>query len=339
MSKPLTEISPQEFDNRMGSLVGGLFIFYLLLSGNFTGELLNCQFQNILRNNIYIKHIVGFFMLYFFINLASTNVNWNAGIKLGLSIVLFLFFILSNRCEGYIVLTNIILLALIYILQLVRDTDQIIIDDETSSEDDKKTATDELNRIRVVQILSTVIILILIVLGFILYVGRRKLEYGQQFKFSQLIFSSAECANDVRGGYTYMQMLKAAFKPPPTYQQIEGTSIILSPKSSNPSFLQKVELSPASLSRKTNELATLLDSELIRNQLQALQQKQYKEAVLTSNIAVVKNSATPNNNDSATARLLVPKPRVTTRSMDTDPTAMSARRAEVANTLSNTSEA
>jgi hypothetical protein len=265
MSVPLTEISLQEFDKRMGTFVGGLFIFYLLLSGNFTGELLNCQFQSLLRN-IYIKHAVGFFMLYFFVNLASTNVNWNAGIKLGLSFLLFIFFILSNRCEGYIVLINIGLLALIYILQLVRDTDQIIIDDEVSTKDEKKSAMDELNRIRIVQIVTTVIIFILIVLGFILYVGRRKLEFGPNFKLSKLIFS-AECANDERGNYSFLKMFKAAFATP-----------IKSPDNIKGSRLSPIKFSPNELIQKTNELSTLLDSPLIRKQLGILQETSYNSA-------------------------------------------------------------
>jgi hypothetical protein len=273
MSKPLTEISSQEFDNRIGSLVGGLFIFYLLLSGNFTGELLNCQFQNILRNNIIIKHVVGFFMLYFFVNLASTNVNWNAGIKFGLTIVLFLFFILSNRSEGYIVLTNIGLLALIYILQLVRDTNQTVIDDATSSEDDKKDATESLNRIRNVQIVTISFIFIFIVFGFILYVGRRKLEYGYEFKFSKLLFSS-ECANDVRINYSYKDMLKAAFTPITSKSPKSPTKEIIQ------SVLVSTKLSPAALTQKTNELATLLNSPLIRKQLEELQKYKYQQAVV-----------------------------------------------------------
>jgi hypothetical protein len=343
MSKPLTEISTQEFDNRIGSLLGGVFIFYLLLSGNYTGELLNCQFQNILRNSIIVKHVVGFLMMYFFVNMASTNVNWNAGIKLGLSFILFLLFLLSNRCDGYIVFANICLMGLIYILQLARDTDQNIVDDESSSEDDKKAAMEKINSFRIVQILSTVTLFILIGFGFILYIGRRKLEYGQQFNYKDLLFG-AECANDAGEKYKYMDMLKAAFKAPPNYElEQNGNTFNLSPKAQSPSVLSPVKLSPASLSRKSNELATLLDSELIRTQLKDLLQNKYQRAVrpVPSN-----NSAfAPSNAVGPTARLLATEPTASTApavlqtvtgSTDPAPAALTSRRNVAASNFGET---
>ena len=42
-----------------------LFIFVLIISGNFLADLFPCHIQNLMKNNIYMKHLFGFMILYF----------------------------------------------------------------------------------------------------------------------------------------------------------------------------------------------------------------------------------------------------------------------------------
>ncbi len=262
MPKPLTEISSKEFSMRFGALIGGLFVFYLLLFGNFTGDLLNCQIQARVKQSPYIRHIIGFFVLYFFVNLASPNVNWNAGIKFGFSIALYLIFLISNRSEDFIVLTNVALLAMVYILQMVRDTDQSIIDDENSTEEEKQNASEELERIKIVQLVVAGIIGILIILGFILYVGRRKLEFGEQFSYSKLLFeTSGTCGNDIPMKTDFKQQFKAAFKPAVTNKISEN-------RVEANSGLHSVKLGEGELRVKQREMVSLLESPTMQNYME-----------------------------------------------------------------------
>ena len=43
-------ISSGEFGKRIGPLFGGLFVLYLIVSGNFVGELFSCELQKMLSN-------------------------------------------------------------------------------------------------------------------------------------------------------------------------------------------------------------------------------------------------------------------------------------------------
>jgi len=45
-----------------------LFIFILIIGGNFIAELFPCKIQNVLRNNIYMKHLLRFFNIVLFWN-------------------------------------------------------------------------------------------------------------------------------------------------------------------------------------------------------------------------------------------------------------------------------
>ena len=44
--------------------LGAVFIFTLIISGNFLAQLFPCKIQEALTENIYIKHIFGFFTLF-----------------------------------------------------------------------------------------------------------------------------------------------------------------------------------------------------------------------------------------------------------------------------------
>lgn len=276
MPRPLTEISANEFSAKFGSLIGGLFVFYLLLFGNFTGDLLNCQIQGFVKNNKYIRHLIGFFVLYFFVNLASPNVNWNAGIKFGFTMALYLLFLLSNRSEKYIMLTNIALLALVYILQIVRDTDQGTMDDENSSEEEKQNASEELERIKIVQIVVACIIGVAIIFGFIMHVGRRKLEYGEDFDFAKMLFdTSVTCSNDIPQSRNWFDVFKAAFEPPPILQPpspspfLTITATPLSPSNKrNAPVLAKIKMEDAEIRNETRKLMTVFESDMMQGYIQ-----------------------------------------------------------------------
>ena len=44
----------------MDYLFKGIFLFIFIISGNYLGELLGCRLINVLTNNMFIKHFLGF---------------------------------------------------------------------------------------------------------------------------------------------------------------------------------------------------------------------------------------------------------------------------------------
>ena len=48
-----------------------IFLLFLVVSGNFIGELLGCKTRQIFTNNIYVKHMILIFLIYFTIDLTE----------------------------------------------------------------------------------------------------------------------------------------------------------------------------------------------------------------------------------------------------------------------------
>ena len=55
------------------TLQKGLIFFFLILAGNFIGELFQCKIIELFANNIYIKHIIAYISLYFFVILEESK--------------------------------------------------------------------------------------------------------------------------------------------------------------------------------------------------------------------------------------------------------------------------
>jgi hypothetical protein len=46
-------------------LINGMFFLLLIISSGFVDDILNCKYQRLVINNIYMKHLVAFLTLYF----------------------------------------------------------------------------------------------------------------------------------------------------------------------------------------------------------------------------------------------------------------------------------
>ena len=55
------------FDYQYGRSAMAIFIFLLIISGNYLGNLFPCKVQEQFENNIYLKHFLGYFTLLFFV--------------------------------------------------------------------------------------------------------------------------------------------------------------------------------------------------------------------------------------------------------------------------------
>lgn len=101
--------------NDSGDFVKGVLLLILATSGNFIGNTFNCNQQEVLKKNFFVKHIVVLLIIYFSLNFVSDG-KTNPLIKVGQTLIiwiLFLFFTkLSIRLTGIVT----ILLGLSYFL-------------------------------------------------------------------------------------------------------------------------------------------------------------------------------------------------------------------------------
>jgi hypothetical protein len=175
----------------------GMLLFLLIVSGNYIGNLFSCRIQSAFSNNVYAKHIIGFISLYFFIILVDPNFGRINPLKtLGLSIPIYFYFLILSKSEAPI------FLAIIFLLIFL-----VLINSYSNYLNLKKTETNDLSKresfisehIVFVKKLIIGIIFILTVIGFLVYLGMKKVEYEGRFKITSFILGTKKCKKNLLG--------------------------------------------------------------------------------------------------------------------------------------------
>tara|TARA_B100001250_G_C19582018_1_gene692481 strand:+ start:82 stop:756 length:675 start_codon:yes stop_codon:yes gene_type:complete len=95
--------------------MGGLFIFYLLISGNYLNNLFGCSTRKLLKTNRGLQHLAGFCSLFFFVSIvAGDGGTPNPFEILPLALVMYFFFVLTTRCEHRHLMVIIFLCFILY---------------------------------------------------------------------------------------------------------------------------------------------------------------------------------------------------------------------------------
>jgi len=112
-----------------------IIICFIIISGNTVTHLLSCQTQKFLKDNVYIKHVIGFLLIFIFIMLEGgwsfdeelqnrESVNWTNGNTfdtLAFTFILYILFIITSKMRLIPNMTLLFLLLLIYILNSQRE--------------------------------------------------------------------------------------------------------------------------------------------------------------------------------------------------------------------------
>ena len=182
------------------SIALGLFV--LTISSNYIGELFGCKIQNLLTNNIFVKHIAGFMCLFFFItHLSPFQIEEKDGTlrkeKVGMTairtLLIYIFYIITSKTYWTFTLTAYSLIFIIYILYLVQ-TDYYLDDEETTE------------RINNIKLILAIAIAIIILVGFGIYLNEKYIEYGVKncnkkyskecFTIRKFFLGNTKCRND-----------------------------------------------------------------------------------------------------------------------------------------------
>lgn len=160
-----------------------VFAFYLLVGCNYIKEVIGCQLQHVLDNNMLAKHVVAFLLLYFLVVIArpegSTRVFYNLLVSAGI----YAWFIVTTRSPYYIVLPVLVLLLVSYVASIAKDSPR--------SEEVEKTTAER------VQYFSAYTALAISLIGFGVYLVEKKREYGSRFRLRKFFSGNLRCR-----GYT-----------------------------------------------------------------------------------------------------------------------------------------
>lgn len=181
-----------------------LFILVLIISGNYIGELLPCQVQAELSDNILLKHFFAYLTLFFFVGLTDSEIAEKGFgtllFKTMLIYFVFLIFIKNNVTYFQI---NLFLLGILYLVNYVRLELKAKYDDEDTDDDTKNKLEGQINALVTTSNVIWIISLIILIIGFLVYMGQKKCEYYGSFDYGTFFFGKASCkgATDVEIGH------------------------------------------------------------------------------------------------------------------------------------------
>jgi hypothetical protein len=198
-----------------------IFILILIVCAEYLKELMPCKLDNILKNNIYVKHFFCFLTLLFFVVITTEPLkDKNLKEIIVKSIILYILFILLIKNDYRIFLIVMVLLGLIYIISIKKYELIDLIEKEKNKDKVfhklitrdvqhsgealtradikiRKTYENEINIIILINNILFVIVIILIFLGFLFYMNKKKNQYKDEFNFLKFFFGTIKCKKNL----------------------------------------------------------------------------------------------------------------------------------------------
>ena len=194
--------------------IWNVFVLFLIIASNYIGELFPCRVQNLLIGNVYLKHFIAFLTLMFFVVLTDSSSQKKKFMVIFTdSIKLYFLWLLLINCDKKFFVVGLILLGILYILQLIKNDyinekiEDKQVNDENKYEKDEKA----LQLIKNIERIIFIIFFIVLVLGFTVYMGEKKIEYKNKFNYITFIFGKPSCRGK-SPEVKYLEAFKSAFK-------------------------------------------------------------------------------------------------------------------------------
>ena len=171
-----------------------LLIFILIISGNFLEDLFPCKVQTLMKNNLLMKHLVAFMILYFLTVLTIPELKSIKGIISATG--LYILFLLSTKINYIAWAIVVFIYAVVYLMNIaVGDLKK-----KNKKYGTKKERKQRENMIMIMRrIMSLLIILnmVIIVIGFIYYYGMQRMQHGDNFALKYFFFGVPKCGYNV----------------------------------------------------------------------------------------------------------------------------------------------
>ena len=166
-----------EIDNH----IANIFVFYLIITSNFFVPLLPCRAQSIISDSIFLRHLFGLLTMTFFVVLASTKTPLPFSKIVGLSLGLYVWFMISTRIRFDMWLLLVTLFGTMYVVKIYKDNS------------DTELTEPQKEKIELTEKILFFIAIGVTALGGLLYLGEKKIEYGGQFNYHRFLFGQVSC--------------------------------------------------------------------------------------------------------------------------------------------------
>lgn len=172
-----------------------LLIIYLIIAGNFTGDLFSCSVQRML-NNIYFKHFISLSTLIIFVLYADMA---DPIMSLSIGLGLYVWFVLTTRMDfEYVLVLGFTFFIMYFLTKLDEYADKY--DSGDFHDDDKsiiyrflKQYKHLFSKIRQYLFYASIIITFV---GFLVYLGRKSVEYEKNWSWFSFFEGSIHCKGD-----------------------------------------------------------------------------------------------------------------------------------------------
>ena len=165
-------------------LINGIFFLILILSSGFVSGITNCKYQKLFQENVYLKHLVAFFILYF-LNTNLYTIKDHPIKKLRNSIILYIVFIIIMRQNKQFTILSFILIFIIHMLYEYYDY---------YKDNDKFKYSNHIKELHTTIRIFSLITIMIIIIGLVINYKERHIEYGKNFSFNKFILGNIKCS-------------------------------------------------------------------------------------------------------------------------------------------------
>jgi hypothetical protein len=183
---------------RGDAIVNSFAVLFLLVAASYSRNLLSCDIQDALTNNVYYKHFIGFCLLLYFVVLTERDRfitykvdEWITPKLLAITLIIYLLFLFAGRMQSnYAVF--IIGAALVYkLLDIEKDNKTgLVREGQTITFEQLK---DQKTIISFIQQLLWYLICIMVVLGVGSYYMKQKQDHAVDFDHFKFLFGTPKC--------------------------------------------------------------------------------------------------------------------------------------------------
>lgn len=189
----LNEQTKRNIENNFIPNANALLIFILIISGNYLDDLLPCKVQKLMRNNLIMKHLVAFMILYFLTVLTIPELKSIKGIVSAVG--LYTLFLLSTKINYIAWAIMLFIYAIVYLMNIaIGDLKKKI--NKSTTKEERELKENSIITMRRIMSWLVIVNMVIIVVGFIYYFGMKKMQHGNQFSLQQFFFDVPIC------GYT-----------------------------------------------------------------------------------------------------------------------------------------
>ena len=162
---------------------GGLLLI-LAVVGNYSGELLSCQFRKLLTENIFIKHFATFFILYFAVDFTMDKPQHPLTI-LHYSLIIYIAFLLFNKLDIIFTIVVFILWSLIYFLLTYKTY--------LNYGNKNGKNNENINIVNNVSNILKITTVLLLLIGFVIYFNKQYKDHRKNWSSIKFMFGNVNC--------------------------------------------------------------------------------------------------------------------------------------------------